>query len=49
MKLHDTLVKDVIFRLNICLLLVHARGLQLSLLKRILQHDLLLVKFFLFS
>ena len=44
MQLHDTLVKDVVLRLHVGLLLVHASRLKLCLLQRVLEHDFLLVE-----
>ena len=43
-QLHDALVQDVVLRLHISLLLVHPARLELGLLQRVLEHDLLLVK-----
>jgi len=44
MKLHDRLVKDVVFGLDISSLLIHALSLKLGLLQRGLEHDFLLVE-----
>mmetsp|Transcript_44214 Transcript_44214/g.58684 ORF Transcript_44214/g.58684 Transcript_44214/m.58684 type:complete len:424 (-) Transcript_44214:863-2134(-) len=43
-QLHDALVQDVILRTHIGHFLLHASRLHLSLLQRVLEHDLLLLE-----
>ncbi len=48
-QLHDAVIQDHVLRLHIDLFLVHSLRLKLSLLQRVLEHDLLFIELLLLT